>query len=111
PPANCTITGYTVFQNGASIGTTTNTSFAVAGLSPGGTFSFAVAASDSVGTGNQSGSLSVTTLANTCAAVPGAPTVLTASSTTATSTTLSWKAPAVTSGCSVTSYPVFKGGT
>jgi chitinase len=111
PPANCTITGYTVFQNGASIGTTTNTSFAVGGLSPGGTFSFAVAASDSVGTGNKSGSLSVTTLANTCAAVPGAPTGLTASSTTATSTTLTWKAPAVTSGCSVTSYTVFKGGT
>lgn len=111
PPANCTITGYTVFQNGASIGTTTNTSFAAGGLSPGGTFTFTVAASDSAGTGNQSASLGVTTLANTCTAVPGAPTALTASSTTATSTTLSWKAPAAPVGCSVTSYTVFKAGT
>jgi chitinase len=109
PPANCTITGYTVFQNGASIGTTTNTSFAVGGLSPGSTFTFTVAASDSAGSGNQSGALGVTTLANTCTTVPSAPTTLTASSTTATSTVLSWNA-AVPSGCNVTGYTVFKGG-
>jgi len=109
PPANCAISAYTVFRSGMSIGTTTNTSFAVGGLSPGGTFTFTVAATDSAGMGNQSGSLGVTTSANTCAAVPSAPTGLTASSTSATSTTLSWKAAAVASGCTVTGYTVFQG--
>ena len=38
PPANCTITAYTVFQNGTSIGTAASPTFAVTGLSPGGMF-------------------------------------------------------------------------
>lgn len=110
PPANCTITAYTVFQNGTSIGTTANPTLSVSGLSPGTTFTFTVAATDSAGTGSQSPSVQVTTPVNTCTAVPGAPSGLTASSTTATSTTLIWKAPTVSSGCMVTSYTVFQNG-
>jgi chitinase len=74
-------------------------------------FTFTVAATDAAGTGSQSAALKVTTPANTCTAVPGAPTGLSASSTTATSTTLNWTAATVSSGCTVTSYTVFKNGT
>jgi chitinase len=61
PPANCTITGYTVFQNGSSIGTSSGTSFSVTGLAASTAFSFTVAASDSFGMSAQSSSISVTT--------------------------------------------------
>ena len=50
PPANCTITSYTVFENGASLGSTSNTSFPVTGLAAGTTFNFTVAATDSFAT-------------------------------------------------------------
>src|SRR5947207_1831279 len=64
PPANCSITSYTVFQNGSSIGTTTSASFQVTGLAASTTFSFKVAANDSFGASAQSASISVTTAAN-----------------------------------------------
>jgi chitinase len=110
PPSNCSVTGYTVFENGTSLGTTTNTNFQVTGLTAGGMFSFTVAASDSAGSSAQSTAVSVTTPANTCSSVPGAPTGLTASSTTSTGTTLSWTAPSVAANCTVTGYTVFKNG-
>lgn len=61
PPANCTITNYTLYENGSSIGTTTSTSFAVTGLSPSTTYTFTVAASDAAGMSGQSSSVRVTT--------------------------------------------------
>jgi chitinase len=69
-PANCTISSYTVLQNGTSIGTPTGTSFAVSGLSASTSYSFTVEATDAAGTSTASSSLNVTTLANgggTCA--------------------------------------------
>jgi len=65
PPANCSITSYTVFKNGTSIGTSTTTSFAVTGLSAATTYSFTVAAGDSFGNSGQSGAISVTTSSGT----------------------------------------------
>jgi chitinase len=70
PPANCTISSYTVLQNGTSIGTPTGTSFAVSGLAASTTYSFTVEATDANGTSGPSSAVSVTTLANgggTCA--------------------------------------------
>lgn len=64
PPANCSITSYTVYQNGVAIGTTGATSFAVSGLTASTTYGFTVAASDSFGTSTPSASISVTTLAS-----------------------------------------------
>ncbi|HLJ87305.1 MAG TPA: hypothetical protein VKZ53_10820 [Candidatus Angelobacter sp.] len=64
PPANCSITGYTVFENGTSIGTTAGTSFTVSGLAASTSFNFTVAASDSNGSSAQSAALSVTTATN-----------------------------------------------
>jgi chitinase len=52
---------YTIYKNGTSIGTATNTSFVVTGLSPSTTYTFTVAASDSAGISSQSSSVSVTT--------------------------------------------------
>jgi chitodextrinase len=61
PPANCTISSYTVLQNGASIGSVTTTSFAVTGLTASTDYTFTVEASDSAGTSAQSNPVSVFT--------------------------------------------------
>ncbi len=59
--ANCSATGYTIYENGTSIGTSTTTSFNVTGLTPMTMYSFTVAASDAAGLGAQSSAASVTT--------------------------------------------------
>ena len=59
--SGCSVSSYTVFQNGSSIGTTGGTSFNVAGLAASTTYSFTVSASDSFGTSGKSGAVSVTT--------------------------------------------------
>jgi hypothetical protein len=59
---NCGSISYTIYQNGASIGTSTSTGFNVTGLSPSTTYMFTVAASDGGGMGPQSSPLSVTTV-------------------------------------------------
>jgi fibronectin type III domain protein/beta-propeller repeat-containing protein len=58
---NCGLINYTIYQNGASIGTNAASSFIVTGLSPSTTYMFTVAASDNAGMGPQSSPLSVTT--------------------------------------------------
>ena len=60
-PSGCSVSSYTVFQNGSSIGTTASTSFNVSGLSPATTFSFSVSATDSFASSGQSSAISVTT--------------------------------------------------
>ncbi len=60
--ANCSVTGYTVYQNGTSIGTPTGTTLAVTKLTPATKYNFTVAASDSAGLSAQSAALAVTTL-------------------------------------------------
>jgi hypothetical protein len=59
---NCSVTGYTVYENGASIGTPSSTTFNVTGLTPSTTYAFTVAASDSAGLSAVSSALNVTTL-------------------------------------------------
>jgi len=61
PPANCTISSYTVLQSGTSIGTASGTSFTVSGLAASTSYSFTVEATDSAGTSSASSPLSVTT--------------------------------------------------
>ncbi len=58
-PTSCSVSSYTVYQNGTSIGTTTNTNFAVTGLSPGTPYNFTVAAIDSFGASPQSSAVNV----------------------------------------------------
>lgn len=61
PPANCTISSYTVLQNGTSIGTASGTSFAVSGLAASTSYSFTVEATDAAGTSAASAAVNVTT--------------------------------------------------
>ena len=49
PPSGCTITNYTVLQNGTAVGTTTRTSYTAANLSPSTTYTYTVEASDFAG--------------------------------------------------------------
>jgi hypothetical protein len=66
--ANCTVTGYAVYENGSStpLGTPTTTTLAVTGLTAATTYSFTVAATDAAGTSAPSTpAVSVTTLAPT----------------------------------------------
>ena len=63
-PAGCSVT-YTVFENGAAIGTSTSTSFAVTGLAHSSTYGFTVAAVDAAGSSSQSAPRDVTTPAAT----------------------------------------------
>jgi hypothetical protein len=61
--ANCSVSSYTIYQNGTSIGTASSTTFNVTGLAPSTTYSFTVAATDAAGTSPQSSpAVSVTTL-------------------------------------------------
>src|ERR1700727_2556364 len=78
PPANCTISSYTILQNGTSIGTATGTTFAVSGLAASTAYSFTVKATDANGTSAASSAVNVTTLANSCTTKPTAPTGLAA---------------------------------
>ena len=59
---NCVLTGYTVFQNGVAIGTTSSPNMTVTGLNPVTTYSFRVAANDAAGSSAQSSAINVTTL-------------------------------------------------
>jgi chitinase len=59
-PSNCSVTGYTVFENGNSIGTSGGTSFTVNGLCSATTFTFAVSAMDGAGSSGKSSTVSVT---------------------------------------------------
>ncbi|HTD21304.1 MAG TPA: glycosyl hydrolase family 18 protein [Terriglobales bacterium] len=59
--SNCTVTGYTVFRNGNSVGTAGGTSFTVTGLAAQTTYSFTVAAVDPAGSSGRSAAVNVTT--------------------------------------------------
>jgi hypothetical protein len=58
------VTGYTVYQNGQSIATTTSPTYSVTGLSASTQYSFTVAASDSDGASAHSTAVNVSTLSN-----------------------------------------------
>jgi Fibronectin type III domain len=60
--SGCSVSAYTVYENGTSIAGPATTSFAVTGLLPSTTYNFEVAASDSAGISLPSGGISVTTL-------------------------------------------------
>jgi chitodextrinase len=111
-PANCSITGYTVYKAGTALATVTGTSYTVTGLTASTAYKFTVAATDGAGTSAQSAAVTVTTLAATnCTTKPAAPTGLAASGTTSTSTTLNWTADTAPTNCTISSYTVYKGGT
>jgi chitodextrinase len=58
---SCTVTGYSVYANGAAIGTATASSYAISGLAPNTTYSFTIAALDAAGASAAAQPISVTT--------------------------------------------------
>ncbi|WP_187658327.1 GEVED domain-containing protein, partial [Flavobacterium macrobrachii] len=107
---NVAVTGYDVYRNGALLGSTAATTFAVTGLTASTTYSFTVRAKDAAGnTSVDSNTVSVTTTAPVAdTTAPTAPT-LTASGTTTTATNLSWSG--ATDNVAVTGYDVYRNGT
>lgn len=99
-----TITGYLATSTpGNIIASSTTSPITFTGLTPATHYTFKVAAINSVGTGPQSAASNVV---NTDTAPPGPPTVGTAAKTGATTATLSFTAPTVTNGQTITGYTV-----
>jgi chitodextrinase len=104
---NVRVTGYEVFRDGVSLGTTTSAGKTIAGLTPTTTSGMTVRARDAAGNwSNQSLVFSVATLPDTTA--PAVPVGLTYSSATISSFLFRWNA--ATDNVGVTAYEVFKDG-
>jgi hypothetical protein len=107
-PANggAAITQYTASASPGPALCSTNgaTSCTVTGLTNGTTYSFTVTATNAVGTGPASNSLSATP-----ATAPGAPTGLTAIPNKTKGVDLAWTAPVSNGGAAITSYRVYRG--
>jgi chitodextrinase len=105
---NVAVTGYDVYKDGALLGSTATTTYAVSGLTASTTYAFTVKAKDAAGNISvASNTVSVTTLTPDTTA-PTAPT-LSASGTTSTTTNLSWTG--ATDNIAVTGYNVYRGTT
>jgi subtilisin family serine protease/chitodextrinase len=107
---NVGVDHYTVFQDGSSIGTTSNTSYSVSGLTAATTYTFTVKAEDAAGNiSAASNALDVTTNSSQDTEAPTAPTNLSSSNITETSVDLSWDASSDNVG--VDHYTVFQDGS
>jgi chitodextrinase len=105
---NVGVSGYQVFRNGTSIGTTTTTSFSDTQATPSTTTTYSVAAFDVAGnqsTGNPT--VNVTTPAAPDTTPPSKPVV--SATAAATAVTLTW--PPATDNVGVTRYDIARGGT
>jgi fibronectin type 3 domain-containing protein len=117
PPANCTVSSYTVYGGTTANPTTviasgvTGTSYTNSGLTPSTTYYYTVAAVDAFGTSPVSTQASTATLTATCSAAPSAPTGLTATATSSSAISVSWSAVTPPANCSISSYTVYGGTT
>ncbi|HEY0092181.1 MAG TPA: GEVED domain-containing protein, partial [Flavobacterium sp.] len=105
---NVAVTGYDVYQDSVYKATVAGSSYSVTGLTASTAYSFFVKAKDAAGNASaNSNTVSVTTLAPVAdTTAPSAPTNLTASGTTNTSTNLSWTGS--TDNIGVTGYDVYQ---
>jgi len=111
-PANCTLTGYSIYRNGTSIATgITGTTYTVTGLASSTSYTFTVVASDSFGASPQSSSVNVTTSTPpTCTTLPSTPTGVAASNLTSASVTVNWNAVTPPANCTLVNYYVAVNG-
>lgn len=117
PPANCTISSYSLYGSTTSGFTpsssnliasgVTGTTYTNTGLTASTTYYYKVAALDVEGSSPASAQASAETQAGSCSAVPSAPTGLTASATSSSSIGLSWTAVTPPANCTISSYSVY----
>src|SRR6202451_4089168 len=117
PPANCTISSYSVY--GSTVGGFTpscanliasgvaGTPYTNVGLTASTTYYYKVEAVDAEGSSAASAQASTETQAASCSAVPSVPTGLTATATSSSAIGLSWSAVTPPAGCSISSYSVY----
>src|SRR5271170_1782860 len=117
PPANCTVSSYSVYGGTTANPTTliatvtSGTSYTNTGLAASTLYYYAVKAVDSDGA-SAAAQAQTTTLANTsCSAVPSAPTNLTATASSSSAIGLSWTAVTPPANCTISSYTVYGGTT
>jgi trimeric autotransporter adhesin len=121
PPANCTISSYSVYRSttsGFTPGTgtlvasgLTAPSYSNTGLAASTTYYFIVEALDSDGTSVASAQATAETEPTACSTVPSAPTGLAATTTSSSAIGLSWTAVTPPANCSISSYSVYGGTT
>jgi fibronectin type 3 domain-containing protein len=117
PPANCSISSYTVYGGTTANPTTviasgvTGTTYSNTGLAASTTYYYLVKAVDADGTSAASNQASAETSAPSCTTVPSAPTGLTATASSSTTIGLSWTPVTPPANCSISSYTVYGGTT
>jgi fibronectin type 3 domain-containing protein len=121
PPANCTISSYSVYGSTTSGFTpsssnliasgVTGTIYTNTGLAASTTYYYVVKALDAEGTSAPSTQASAETSAPPCAAVPSAPTGVTATATSSSAIGLSWSAVTPPADCTISSYIVYSSKT
>ena len=116
PPANCTISSYSVYGGTTANPTTliasgvTGTTYSNTGLAASTTYYYVVKAVDADGTSAASAQASATTsAAPSCTSVPPTgPTGLTATASSSSAIGLSWTAAPANPPCTITSYSVYR---
>ena len=103
------MSGYDLYRNGASVGTTSATSRTFSSLACGTSYTLGVDAFDAVGNKSSASTISASTAACPDTQAPTAPTSLTVTGSTTTSLSISWGASF--DNVSVTGYDVYKGST
>jgi chitodextrinase len=106
---NAGVTGYGVYRNGTSIGTTTATAYTVTGLTCGTSYQLGADAADAAGNRSAISTISVTTSACGDTTPPSAPSGLAVTSVSQTGLTFNWSAS--TDAVGVTGYTVYRNGT
>jgi fibronectin type 3 domain-containing protein len=117
PPANCSISSYSVYgstTNGFTPSSSnliasgvTATTYTNTGLAASTTYYYKVEAVDADGSSPASTQASAETQAASCSAVPAAPAGLTATASSSSAIGLSWTAVTPPANCSISSYSVY----
>ena len=117
PPANCTISSYSVYGSKTSGFTpssstliasgVTGTTYSNTGLAASTTYYYVVEAVDADGTSVADTQASAETSAAPCSAVPAAPTGLSATASSSSAIGLSWTAVTPPANCTISSYSVY----
>ncbi len=117
PPANCTISSYSVYRSTTSGFTpsssnlvasgVTGTTYSNTGLAASTTYYYVVEAVDAEGSSAASNQASAETSAASCSAVPSAPAGLTATASSSSAIGLSWTAVTPPANCTISSYSVY----